>query len=85
MSVAGFDDIEYANLFSPALTTMRQPRAELGRRAAENLVARMTGDRKGTPQRTRMPCTLVIRDSVRPYRPTVQGTHPGIAAADARI
>jgi LacI family repressor for deo operon, udp, cdd, tsx, nupC, and nupG len=68
VSVAGFDDIEYANLLSPALTTMRQPRAELGRRAAEQLVRRMSQDRKGVVQRTRLPCTLVIRDSVRAYR-----------------
>jgi len=84
VSVAGFDDIEYANLFSPALTTMRQPRAEIGRRAAENLVARMRGDRKGTPQRTRMPCTLVIRDSVRSNRPTIRERRPAVTAADTR-
>ena len=37
VSVAGFDDIGYAALFDPGLTTMRQPRAELGRVAAESL------------------------------------------------
>ncbi|HVY19946.1 MAG TPA: LacI family DNA-binding transcriptional regulator [Bauldia sp.] len=68
VSVAGFDDIEYANLFSPALTTMRQPRADLGRAAAENLVERMTG-LAGGPTRTRLPCTLVVRDSVRAIAP----------------
>ncbi len=86
VSVAGFDDIEYANLFSPALTTMRQPRAELGRRAAQHLVSGMSGDRKETPQRTRLPCTLVIRDSVRPYRaaatrdraPELKATRAGV-------
>lgn len=68
VSVAGFDDIEYANLLSPALTTMHQPRAELGRRAAEHLVMRMSGDRTDMPQHTRLACTLVIRDSVRAPR-----------------
>jgi LacI family repressor for deo operon, udp, cdd, tsx, nupC, and nupG len=68
VSVAGFDDIEYANLFSPALTTMRQPRADIGRAAAESLVQRMTGTAQG-PARTRLPCTLIVRDSVRTIGP----------------
>jgi len=68
VSVAGFDDIEYARYFDPALTTMRQPRAELGRLAAQNLIARMGGQGKTLPQRTRLPCTLIVRDSVRPPR-----------------
>lgn len=82
VSVAGFDDIEYANLFSPALTTMHQPRPEIGRSAAENLVAQMTGSGK-TQQRTRLPCTLVIRDSVRPYRPATR-ERPAKSGAELR-
>ncbi len=85
VSVAGFDDIEYANLFAPALTTMRQPRAELGRRAAEYLVARMSGDGKGLAQRTRLPCTLVVRDSVRAYRTAVRERPLAIRATIAGI
>jgi LacI family repressor for deo operon, udp, cdd, tsx, nupC, and nupG len=68
VSVAGFDDIEYASLLSPALTTMRQPRAELGRIAAQQLIMRMRGDRTGVVERTRLPCSLVVRDSVRALR-----------------
>jgi LacI family repressor for deo operon, udp, cdd, tsx, nupC, and nupG len=68
VSVAGFDDIEYASLFAPALTTMHQPRAELGRRAAEYLVQRMNGKGEDLPKRTRLPCKLIVRDSVRAYR-----------------
>ena len=70
VSVAGFDDIEYASLLAPALTTMRQPRAELGRRAAENLVARMTG--AAAAHHIRLPCTLIVRDSVRALRPAAK-------------
>jgi len=84
VSVAGFDDIEYANLFSPALTTMRQPRAEIGRSAAEYLVAHMTGGRKA-PQRTRLPCTLVIRDSVRPQGIVVRERKPAVDLSSARV
>jgi LacI family repressor for deo operon, udp, cdd, tsx, nupC, and nupG len=65
VSVAGFDDIEYANLIEPALTTMHQPRIDIGRLAAEALVQRMQGT-PGAPQprTTRLPCTLIVRDSV---------------------
>lgn len=63
VSVVGFDDIEYARYFDPALTTMHQPRAELGRLAAETIVSRITGSGRPVPLRTRLKCTLVVRDS----------------------
>lgn len=37
VSVVGFDDIEIASHFIPPLTTVHQPREEIGRRAAEIL------------------------------------------------
>ncbi len=80
VSVAGFDDIGYAALFDPGLTTMRQPRAELGRVAAEILVRRMTGTGGPQPRITRLPCSLVVRESVAPLygatavEPVVSGT-----------
>ncbi|MCE0505862.1 LacI family DNA-binding transcriptional regulator [Roseivivax sp. GX 12232] len=39
VSVVGFDDVEFAGHFIPPLTTIHQPRAKLGRAAAERLVA----------------------------------------------
>jgi LacI family repressor for deo operon, udp, cdd, tsx, nupC, and nupG len=82
VSVAGFDDIEYSALYEPALTTMRQPRAELGRLAAEQLVRRMSGEAVATQRRTRLACTLIVRESVAPPR-GVRGVRPP-AAANAR-
>ncbi len=38
ISVVGFDDIELADFFDPALTTIRQDRRTLGRRAADLLL-----------------------------------------------
>ena len=63
VSVAGFDDIEFARYFDPALTTMSQPRAELGRLAAVSLLARIVGGGKKMPLRTRLKCTLMVRNS----------------------
>ena len=39
--VAGFDDVRYARLLSPALTTMRQPCAALGATAVETMLSRL--------------------------------------------
>jgi LacI family repressor for deo operon, udp, cdd, tsx, nupC, and nupG len=83
VSVAGFDDIEYARYLDPPLTTMRQPRSELGRLAAEQLLRRMSGEEK--PAKTRLPCTLIVRDSVRRHRDKPKRT-PSVPvnAPDAR-
>ncbi|MEX0696482.1 MAG: substrate-binding domain-containing protein, partial [Dongiaceae bacterium] len=81
VSVVGFDDIEFARYFDPALTTMHQPRAELGRLAAENIVARMTGTGNAIPLRTRLKCTLVVRSSAGAPRTTVRQRRPAVSAA----
>lgn len=41
IKVAGFDDIRYARLLSPSLTTMRQPCAALGVAAVETMLGRL--------------------------------------------
>lgn len=41
LGVIGFDDIPWARLFRPGLSTVRQPTYELGRAAAELLAARI--------------------------------------------
>lgn len=66
VSVVGFDDIDYASVIDPPLTTMRQPREDLGRLAAEDLLARMGRDAPLLPPRSaRLRCELVERASVR--------------------
>lgn len=66
VSVAGFDDTEYAVHYDPALTTMRQPRTELGTLAARDLLRRMTGkDGDVAISHVRLKCDLVVRESVR--------------------
>ncbi|MCX5576782.1 LacI family DNA-binding transcriptional regulator [Kaistia terrae] len=66
VSVIGFDDTEYAVHYDPALTTMRQPRNEMGRLAAQDLLRRMAARDGGIPtSKVRLPCELVVRESVR--------------------
>ncbi len=61
MSVAGFDDIEFAAVAEPALTTIHQPRRELGQAAATVLVDLLSG--RPTQARIRLDTQLVIRNS----------------------
>ncbi|HCM25857.1 MAG: hypothetical protein A2Z99_06455 [Treponema sp. GWB1_62_6] len=63
LSIIGMDDIPAAALTWPALTTIRKPRAEMGRMAAELLMKKI-GDPSRTPEKHLYPGTLVIRDSV---------------------
>jgi LacI family transcriptional regulator len=62
LSVAGFDDIFVSALVTPALTTVRQPIAELGRQAARLAIESIEG-RTGHPGRIVLPVELVIRGS----------------------
>ncbi|MFO1036848.1 MAG: LacI family DNA-binding transcriptional regulator [Geminicoccaceae bacterium] len=44
VSIVGFDGIEFADYCEPPLTTVRQPREEMGRTAAEILVRMIQGE-----------------------------------------
>ena len=44
LAIAGFNDLPFAAWLSPTLTTVRTPRAEIGRRAAERLLALIRGE-----------------------------------------
>lgn len=68
LSVTGFDDIELAGEFSPALTTIHLPVADIGRIAAERMLARIGGG--DVPKSHEVPVRLVVRESTaRPARP----------------
>jgi LacI family transcriptional regulator len=62
ISIVGFDDIDMASHTHPALTTVRQPLAEMGETALEMLVALLQGRTVLNLQRE-MPTELIVRDS----------------------
>jgi LacI family repressor for deo operon, udp, cdd, tsx, nupC, and nupG len=64
LSVVGFDDIEFASRSIPALTTIRQPRVEVGAIAAEMLIGRIAGAAHphGDADRV-LPVELIVRKS----------------------
>lgn len=64
MSVIGFDDVEYANLIHPRLTTIHHPIDALAQAATDIALRLAVGDASLAPQPLLAP-KLVIRDSVR--------------------
>jgi LacI family transcriptional regulator len=61
MSVAGFDDIEMAAVTTPPLTTVRVPAADIGRLAAERMLARLAGAHVAAVEELRV--ELIVRES----------------------
>jgi LacI family repressor for deo operon, udp, cdd, tsx, nupC, and nupG len=67
ISVVGFDDIAVAQNYSPSLTTMRQPREQIGRLATGTLIDIIEGSRASSvPARVMLTSELVIRESTAP-------------------
>lgn len=64
MSVAGFDDLPIAPFWVPPLTTVRQPKAEMGRQAATILLELLEG--KKLQAQTTVPGELIVRQSAAP-------------------
>jgi LacI family transcriptional regulator len=68
LSIVGFDDSAYATVVHPALTTVRQPLAEMGATAVDLLVRLMQKETVDTLHLE--PFTrLVVRDTTTPPRP----------------
>ncbi len=78
VSVVGFDDVQSAAFQNPALTTVRQPLNDMGRKAAEEIVRaiRDAGGRAGSADITRqvvMEPELIVRESTGPVKQKAEG------------
>lgn len=62
LSIAGFDDIQFSAYIDPALTTIHQPMAEIGREAVRLLMEILDG-KTPRPKSITLPHHLVIRTS----------------------
>jgi LacI family transcriptional regulator len=65
VSVVGFDDADLSSLVTPALTTVRQPLAEMGRMAV-SLLTRLLDNQRLEALRVELATRLVVRDSTAP-------------------
>lgn len=63
VQVVGYDDIPFATMFIPTLTTVRQPAYELGRQAAQQLIDELEG--RVAPTSTILEVDMVHRASTR--------------------
>jgi DNA-binding LacI/PurR family transcriptional regulator len=80
VSVIGYDDIAWAGLIIPALTTLRIPLAEMARAAIELVMGRIDTPRRRS-RYLRFPVSIIERESVgapaqrflrRRYRPLAE-------------
>ena len=67
LSVVGFDDVEHATIVRPALTTVRQPLAEMGRTAV-SLLMRLLERQRFETLHIELATRLVVRESTAPLR-----------------
>lgn len=65
ISVIGFDNAPFAQYTNPRLTTVMQPREEMGRVAAQLLIERITQKVHRLPKNVILPTRIVERESVR--------------------
>lgn len=63
ISVVGFDDLQFSSLTNPPLTTVRQPRYEIGRDAARILVSCLDQPDRKEGTKVCYPPELVVRKS----------------------
>lgn len=68
VSVVGFDDLYLSKAFYPPLTTVSQPRAEIGRTAMSLLLEILSGDDAAATPAVVLPTALAIRGSTAPPR-----------------
>jgi LacI family transcriptional regulator len=66
ISIVSIDDVSWADVFEPRLTTVAQPTYELGRTAADLVLRRITGDADAAAVRVVLPGHLIIRESTAP-------------------
>ncbi|WP_440901354.1 LacI family DNA-binding transcriptional regulator [Actinosynnema sp.] len=68
IAVVGYDDIDFAAAAAVPLTSVRQPRTLIGRKAAELVIAESTGPRDHEHEHVLFAPELVVRESSRRVR-----------------
>jgi LacI family transcriptional regulator len=66
VSVVGFDDFVWTEYFTPPLTVIAQPAVDIGRRATEMLIRRMSAEAPLPPEQLFLKAELRIRKSTGP-------------------
>lgn len=64
VSFVGCDDVEFTRFIDPPLTTVRLSFENTGEAAVRLLIERLQG-KEAIPERTYLPCSLIVRESTR--------------------
>lgn len=80
LSIVGYDDLEIARFTTPPLTTIAQPKKEIGAQAVNLLVDRMSRKSRA-PSRLVLPPELIIRRSTKEPDQPAASTAPGLSLA----
>ncbi|RKX73888.1 MAG: LacI family transcriptional regulator [Spirochaetes bacterium] len=64
ISLISFDDVDAFRVYRPGITTVAQPTEQMGEIIVDVLFRRLEGENNG-PYHTRLPCTIIVRDSVK--------------------
>jgi DNA-binding LacI/PurR family transcriptional regulator len=81
VSVIGFDNIEFAMYVDPPLTTIHQPKVEMGRRAMTMLIDLLQGK---NVTNFMAPGELVVRSSTRPLGRPESPSSPGLPSPESQ-
>lgn len=65
LSIIGFDNLEMARIFKPALSIVVQPMKQIAEMSANLLLKRLTGDYKGFPHIARLKAEVLLQQSVK--------------------
>jgi len=65
ISIVGFDNMDYTQFLTPALTTVQRPVEEMSRHGAEILLEKIEGSYNSDLEEIHLDSKLVIRDSVK--------------------
>jgi len=63
IALVSFDDLEWFNYIQPRVSAVAQPTYELGARAAERLLRRISEEQTGPPERETLTTELWVRES----------------------
>ncbi|MDQ0496681.1 LacI family DNA-binding transcriptional regulator [Paenibacillus brasilensis] len=63
LALVAFDNIPFAHLLTPTLTTINQPSLEMGRKAAERLITRIRSEKAPDAAEFVFECELAVRAS----------------------
>jgi len=66
VSVVGYDNYAWEEVFHPRLTAVQQPAYVIGQRAAQLLIERVLGSKSGPAECVALQSTLVVRESSGP-------------------